>query len=115
MVEPRGTVLTGDLSRKQGADWVGVLTVTDANGDLVNISAASAAEFYVLDAPGGVRLLTKTNGSGITVGTNTLTVVIGDADTIAQTGMLWYEAFVTVTDRLLVADNEFEHVKAGTA
>lgn len=118
MVEPRGTVLTGDLSRKQGADWSAVLTVVDGTGTVVNITAASACEFYVLDAPGGSRLITKTKGSGITItngAAGQMTVVISASDTIAQTGMLWYEAFVTVTDRLLVADNEFEHVKAGTA
>ena len=70
----------------------------------------------MLDAPGGTRLLSKTLSSGVTVATSIMTVTIADTDTIAQTGLLWYEAFVTVgTNRLLVADNEFEHVKAGTS
>ena len=118
MVEPRGTALTGDLSRKQGTVWSAVLTVTDGAGAVVVITTASACEFYVLDAPGGTRLLAKTLGSGITI-TNgpagQMTVAIAASDTIAQTGMLWYEAYVTVgSNRLCCGDNEFEHVRAGT-
>ena len=116
MVEVRGTALTGEMSRKQGADWVAAISVVDADGVAVTISAATAVEFYVLDAPGGTRLLSKTLGSGITVATSIMTVTIADTDTIAQTGMLWYEAYVTVGgSRLCCGDNEFEHTKAGTA
>lgn len=118
MIEPRGTILTGDLSRKQGTDWSCVLTVVDSAGTAVNIAAATACEFYVLDAPGGTRLLTKSLGSGITItngAAGQMTVAIADTDTIVQTGVLWYEAYVTVgANRLCCGDNEFEHVKAGT-
>ena len=67
----------------QGDDVDIVLSVYDKSDTAIDLSSATAITFKVQKAPEGDTYISKTLGSGITVGspTNELTITLTDVDT----------------------------------
>lgn len=58
------------------------VTIYDAAGAPLDVSAASAATYSVRDGPGGALLFaSKTLGAGITIATSVVTIVVTGNDT----------------------------------
>lgn len=71
------------LTMKRGDDRTITLTLTDGNGNALDLTGASLW-FYVYKADGSATVITKTVGSGITVATpasGIATVAISNANT----------------------------------
>lgn len=69
-----------DSEFHRGDNWTLNISVTDSGGAAVDLSDAQASEYGIFDG-GGIQVVTKQLGSGISIAANIVTVTLEPADT----------------------------------
>ena len=79
----------------QGNDKSLVVSVVDNDGDPVDVSTATGAQYELAKNQSSAVKITKTLGAGISVSGSTATVVLDDTDTEDLSGSYYHELELT--------------------
>lgn len=91
----------------QGATYVDQLSITDDNGDAIDLTADYSALFQIrskpVDDPGSTAYISLTDGDGIVLSDGLLSITLAGSDTetvVSSAGIskLWAELDLTNTD-----------------